>query len=303
MDAGVYVPLTATRNGHPPHHNFAYEVMDMPGFRPERGTLEEMYAELSDVDAPSVLISTESLCGKPEYRPKYDRIRKLCDALDRRLVVVIYLRDQLSYINSLYAFGIWRLTHAQPFEEYVRRTVKHPRFYFTRVVDPWAKTADELVVRPFGADVIDSFFDPLGVKISDPVNENTGVGPKTVEALRTLIDPFNAFCMQHGVRTRGRALTNDLAKIRAIGDEAGWNSQKFWGFSPALAAETLSHFARDNESLLATYGVQLPLVPPKKSPNAFSPGSAPDGERREFECVRDKIWGQLTDRHRRQLQF
>jgi hypothetical protein len=109
--SGIHVPVTArVTPGSAGHHNIAWELNNPYQFDPEGGTLDALLDEIAQVAAPTVCISSEEfelLAADP------DKLRKLAAAL--RSVgyephVIIYLRPQADYIESLYAEIVKRWT-------------------------------------------------------------------------------------------------------------------------------------------------------------------------------------------------
>lgn len=295
LAAGTAVLETATRGFSRPHHNLAYEALDMRRFKPGRGTLAEAEAEARPLDAPNVLVTSESFSGRAVYAPKYERLRDLADRLDRRLRVVVVLREQLSYINSLYAFGVGRFAETERFEAFVRRKVRHERFRYPLVLEEWSKVADELVVLSYGPDVLDRFFAMLGAEVERPRRLNASLGAKSVEAVRSL--GKNLARLDGKLEGVGRDRKSELWLARArVAKETtnafGWNSTPFWGFDPALAQEVAQAFAQDNRELAERFGVSF--EPPLDRPSTrFDPEEAGDAERLDFMEKRKALWWAL----------
>jgi len=101
---GLYIPKTcriAPEFGS--HHNLAWELNSDPRFNPSRGTFSELLAEIDSIRPPSACLSSEDF----EYlHRKPGAIRFLRDGLAKLgyvCQIIVYLRPQADYSESLYA--------------------------------------------------------------------------------------------------------------------------------------------------------------------------------------------------------
>jgi hypothetical protein len=293
LKAGTYLVRTGSGNYTSPHHNLAYEIMDRPRFNPQKGTIADVIEEVAQVDAPNVLISSESFSGSIAYEPKYERVRDLAARLGRKLQVVIYLREHLSYLNSLYAFGIRRFTHAKGFDRFVEQTGSHVRFRYLPLLERWEAVADTLIVQPYDSNVLTSFFGLFQVEIKGEFFANTSVGPKTVEALRSFVKPLATMTKRNELVLKSRALSKRVELIRENADQYGWNDKNYWGFSSESGRDFQNMFAQDKEQLLRKYGIQF-ADNSERPQSIFEPEAASDQERQDYLTKRDFLWEILT---------
>jgi hypothetical protein len=99
---GLYVPRAGMTDTHSGHHNIAWELRSDPRFRPARGGVAELIAELSEIGERRALISSEDF----EYLVAYPkRLAAFETALRRRgwePAYIVHFRDQAGYADSLY---------------------------------------------------------------------------------------------------------------------------------------------------------------------------------------------------------
>lgn len=292
--AGTHLVRAGSGDYTKPHHNLAFELTDRADFQPDKGGIADAEREIAESDLPNALISTESLCGMIDHAAKYERIRALADRLERKLRIVVCLREQLSYINSLYAFGARRFTHSSGFETFATRTARHARLRYPALLAPWRAIADELVVFKFSSNVLPQFFGLLGTEIEGEFYANTPVGPKTVEAMRSLRKRHERLYDPAETAAVGNRFRKREDRFRATMDGWGWNEQSFWGFEDALADQVAAIYAEDNDALFAEYGVDFRTRPANRVANAFDRKAAELAEREEFDAHREILWEMLS---------
>ena len=103
---GVYLPKTGRLEFEPnaiAHHHLAWDLIDSPRFRPDIGGWDALAAELAEVDAETVLISSEVLRRVIIEDGVGEHLTERLLSLGRDVTVLYVVRDQLSQINSFYA--------------------------------------------------------------------------------------------------------------------------------------------------------------------------------------------------------
>jgi hypothetical protein len=136
------------------HHNIAAELNGVATFVPEAGTLADALAEIERADLPRACLSSENfeyLATRPDVLA---RLRDAIGAIGYWPRVVIYLRAQDTYLESLYAELIKHGVDV-PFRDYVRRLTRDGSI--TEFGVTYAFRYDELVatfVDVFGYDAV-----------------------------------------------------------------------------------------------------------------------------------------------------
>jgi hypothetical protein len=190
-EVGLLFPRTGIPRHDPTgHHNIGLELMGDPGFRSEDGTIDDLLNEIGS-SRHDVVVSTESF-GSAVHLP--DRWRLFLEKLRLhadRIVVVVYLRNQVGYASSLY-LQFLRHGYSKTFDAFLteviaRRTVQTSstgRFSFCyREVLSLLPRGDgiEIVVRSYDRTapdgVVSDFFavlgaDPVGICSDRELREN-----------------------------------------------------------------------------------------------------------------------------------
>jgi hypothetical protein len=102
-EAGIYVPRAGRADGSGGHHNIAWELNDDERFDPARGALRDVLAEIAGQPLRRTCLSSEDF----EYlHTRPDALRRLAEGftgIGFVPQVILYLRPQAGYAESLYA--------------------------------------------------------------------------------------------------------------------------------------------------------------------------------------------------------
>jgi hypothetical protein len=280
---GVYVPQSGRSDFAKKtvaHHNLGWEFLEEKRFKPQSGGWGALAEELKTVDAETVIISSESL-ERMTYNPQRrqdleERIRQLSDDV----TVVYVVRDQLSSLNSLYTQSIKSFRTTQNFNPFVVRALASGHFDFHRCFRTWYEhDALTFVAVPFSTliaqDPLVSFLSIAGVDVPteqltlQEVPSNVSPGPIAVEAVKLLGVYLQAVDRKFvSTGNRGRRLYR-LAAARAR--QNGWCEEKYWGWTPELAAKTAADLRPSNEQFAqAVWGSDAALDLPTDKPLAVA---------------------------------
>src|SRR5579872_2086723 len=100
---GILVPRTGRAWTGSGHHNLAWEWNGDERFNPALGSWRNLLREIRSHDPPSFCLSSEDfeyLHRKPDA---LCRIRRDLNSIGYRVAIVVYLRPQADYAESLYA--------------------------------------------------------------------------------------------------------------------------------------------------------------------------------------------------------
>ena len=260
---GTCYPL-AGRLGesYPGHHNAARELFGHPSFDPALGTFEQVVAEIAGSRAPRACVSSEEfeyLYDRPEA---LERMRDALVSIGYRPVVVIYLRAQGDYVESLYAEAV-KAGFTLGFDAFVRDIVREGvlrfgngwtiPFEYSRMIDGFAGAfGDDVIVRPYtrGSDahsVIRDF-----VSIVDPAARSAlsfaeagfeHVRPSTGEVIGWLFD------------NTARVLKSpDVRSVAEPYEGAPASERPFRVLTAQQRGALAARFAADNRALAARFG-------------------------------------------------
>lgn len=278
---GVYLPQSGRSDFAKKtvaHHNLGWEFLDEKRFKPQSGGWGALAEELKTVEPETVIISSESL-ERMTYTPQRrkqleERIKRLSDD-----VTVIYVvRDQLSSMNSLYTQNVKSFRTTMGFNPFVVRALGSGHFDLHQCFRTWyhhdalsflafpfsTLIAEDPLIGFLGAAKIDVPSDKL---VLQAVPSNVTPGPIAVEAAKLLGRYLVAVDHKFApTSNRGRRLYR-LAANRARGN--GWCDEKYWGWSPDLAAKTAEELQTSNlEFARAMWGPQATVELPTDRPVA-----------------------------------
>ncbi len=275
---GVYLPRTGRNELSPTsvcHHHLAWELMDSPRFREDIGGWDALAAEISDVDAETVLLSSEVLSrGTLFTRGIGDALQERLLASSRAVTVVYAVRDQLSSMNSAYGQRVKELGPVLDFADHAAAALEAGDADLMRQTARWYdSTSIDFVAIPFPT-LVES--DPLlallnAAHIDIPAGDltttgepsNITLGPVAVAAFRLL---------RHYLEGLNPAMTYDDKAVRELhriaaraAKAAGWCEEPFWGWTPDLAADAVERLAESNERFAqAVWGTSWPLEMPDR---------------------------------------
>lgn len=278
---GVYLPQSGRfefAKKSVVHHNLGWEFLEEQRFKPEAGGWAALAEELKSVDAETVVISSESLERMTYTQQRRKQLEEWASQLSDDVSVVYVVRDQLSSLNSLYTQSIKSFRTMEGFNAFVTRGLASGHFNLQRCFRTWyANDALTLVAVPFSTLVEE---DPLigflaAAKVDVPSDElvlqstpsNVAPGPIAVEAAR-LLGRYLMIVDRKFKNTSNRA--RRLYRVAArLARENGWCEEKYWGWSPELAAKTFADLEPSNRNFAhAVWGPQATLELPTERPQA-----------------------------------
>lgn len=221
------------------------------------GTAAEWLSEAKGTGADFVLVSSDALADLLTSPEETAALAATAVAAGVGVRVVVVVREQIGYINSLYCKRVLALETARSFAEFAATSVPAHRFdyvaSFGAVADtdgidlvavPYprllSKGAGRAVLEAAGA-VAASGTLPAGGAEPAPLP-----GPVLVGTIRLLHKRLRRLSMfhEHG-KASLRLLVDRLAARAAAG---GWDSTPFWGWDMALRRAVEEEYAASNET-------------------------------------------------------
>jgi hypothetical protein len=163
--AGLLYPRTARLQPESPgHHNVAFELSGDARFAPSRPKLADVVTEIAAQRPLQACLSSEAFEYLHVMPERLAQLRAAFEAIGYDTAVILYLRSQADYIESLYAELVKHGLRARfaPFLTQILRDgvfrfadVWTYRFDYSMLVDAFADVfgADALVVRPYASQV------------------------------------------------------------------------------------------------------------------------------------------------------
>jgi hypothetical protein len=279
--AGLYYPRAGRRSAEfPGHHNVASELLGSATFDPSAGTLADVTEEMVRARSPRVCLSSEKFAVSCQHEAALTTLREAIAATGYRPRIVIYVRAQAEYAESLYAqlvqHGMTRAV-VDYLDELVRdgavREGATFDFEFGRLIERFAEVfgRNAVVVRGYvdrgtAASLIDDFLAAIGVRT--PLAPDLIVKPPAYENRRPNTGEVIA-----------RLRANGAGGMDGVAQNEADASLPFHPFGPADRARIAARFRADNAELVRTWGLD---------PATFTddpPWRDPDAARRARELV------------------
>jgi hypothetical protein len=248
--AGLYYPHAGRRSAAlPGHHNVASELLGSANFDAGAGTLADVAAEIARVGAPRACLSSEKFAALCEHEAAMAALREAIATIGYRARVVVYVRAQPQYAESLYA-ELVKHGSAPPFVRYVDELVTdglvraHTTFHFEfgRLVERFASAfgRDAVIVRGYRDR---GRAEPLVLDFLAAAGVTAALSPGLIA------EPA-------GYENR-RATTGEvIARLRAAAPpDEPHAGLPFHPLGPDDRARITARFAADNAELVRTWGV------------------------------------------------
>ncbi|HTX59637.1 MAG TPA: hypothetical protein VMH02_08135 [Verrucomicrobiae bacterium] len=277
-EMGVYVPRAGRPWGRPDilgvgHHNVAWELLGHGSFAPQGGTFAELLEEIAARQAPSALLSSEEL----QYlHARPDVLRSVAArAADYGygVTVVLYLRQQADYIQSIYSQAA-KSGLAADFAEFVARAIglgsygTAPvvlRFVYSELADPFALAfgRTRLILRFYRSTddtstLLRDFVETLGPGVSFDDLEL----PEALNVSPSIMHVLNG--MYATVREREPSAPDPQQLVRQYFQSRDVLTfmEKLDAMLESEVAAALERFSPDNRRVEAAYGLRIPFTDP-----------------------------------------
>jgi hypothetical protein len=287
------------------NHNLAWQLYGDPRFERRFGTVEALHDELRRTRSPIVAISSEDLCLLHDLPDAIEQLTTTVERAGFEPVVVLDVRPQVDYVESLYA-SYARFAGRHPsftslpvrsFDDYANEglwTGKVTSFRSTLLeydvlVDAFAAVVghDKIIVRPYTADapssaLLESWLNVFGTSL-DPSSMRR-INSANVEAMRPSFSTM--FRALDGLPIRPASRDFELA-----GDAA------FHAFTAADIDVWVRRFAGSNERLSRRLGVRFTAVTDMRLRFALQSEAATDDYHRALRRLRDGIRPRIPCSH------
>jgi hypothetical protein len=166
------------------HHNIAWEISGDRRFRSDRGTVKDLIREIAATNL-NIIISSEDFECSAHHDERFEEFIAAIRKLGIHISLVVYLRNQIDYAESLYCTLVW-FGCTQPFSIFCDEILATGAIRWREWIFPFryedfvAKLASlaevEIVVRSYdrpamGSPILD-FFSTVGISESITFSED-----------------------------------------------------------------------------------------------------------------------------------
>lgn len=265
---GIYVPRTGRPPGLAGHHNIAWQLNGDSRFDSRHGTVAELIDEIASRGAPVACVSSEAFEYLHDEPAKLRRLARALRSIGYEARVLIYLRPQAEYAESLYA-ELVKHGLATSFPQFLQAVLRDGafafrgnwlfRFEYGILLDALAKAfgREAVVARAYrgdrGVDFLLGDFLSIVSRGSLPADEVRPV--ERLNASMTFLEVVRTLAGNVGASR----IASETFTEREIGDLDA-------RFDPIHLRESMRiihRFGRDNRRVRGRYGVSVPCVSKK----------------------------------------
>lgn len=265
--AGWLIPRAGTVfEGVDAHHNIALDVRGATEFDAGKGGLDELLAELEHASQPNAIVSTEMFAPTEPHQVAYLG-RKLAGY---RVVVIVYVRRQDLWLHSMWVelckfprkkvltddFPAW-------IDRLLARKAGAVENFFTGI-DPWGRVfgVDNVRVRVLERSQVGDnvFYDFLAAcdvperkRFAVPPDKNISPGIKTVEILRSLMQPLTAAFRDAELPYQHRKTMVISGFVNEFAELHGWNRKPAFVLDEVTRRKITIHYEESNRALARKY--------------------------------------------------
>lgn len=227
----------------------------LPKSEPARRSAQLKWFEqvLSDATTPTVLLSSELFTNMGA--DAFEALADIAEKANRRLKIICFVREQSSYLESIYIQHVKRrriTTHPDSYIRALYPTVPHLRYgtflhALSKIVG-----AENLTVREYGkGKIIKSVLDILGL---DPEGLNKPPKKINVSLPYYLVPIFLELNKMDPNMSFSDQVVRNQAQLQLHG-----KAEKFSLVSPDLRAEVQHHFREENDQLAQQFFDGAPI--------------------------------------------
>lgn len=257
-ELGVYLPTTGRLELEPHavcHHHLAWGLINPQSYRTSAQGWSALAEELSGVDAPVVILSSEAFSRVASISGGASLVTNAARGLCDSVTIAYFVRNQLSLMNSLYGQRVKSFRMVESFDYHTDTFRGRPLFDYEALLKPWYSD-DSLRFHavPFtGSRDVDPLEDLLRaagldlegrVLVHEADDVNSSLGPVGIEAARLLGSYLRGMFEDFDSEEVAAKKLYRVSSSRARGN--GWCDESFWGWTPQTAEETVEYFSAAN---------------------------------------------------------
>ena len=247
---GLLYPLAGIVPAYPGHHNLAWELAGDRRFDQRRGTWSTLFSELKTFEGDA-LLSSEDFESSLAYPSRWQVLKDRAEQSGYELRLLVFLRDQASYIESLYlqnlvlGFGECFNNDLEDVLRFGELRKSDWRFHFDylKVITSLKKVfgPDALVLRDYEADGSVDAIDAVCEAIQVSPAIGAGLARSHKNPRRSVLDCLINF---HNNRFPTQRVTQSLESLQALTQGIGQLT-----IAPSLRQQIRERFAPGNKAL------------------------------------------------------
>ncbi len=257
-ELGVYLPVTGRLELEPNavcHHHLAWAMLSPRSYRHSPQGWRALAEELSRVDAPVVVLSSEAFSRVASLSDGAKLVTEAAHELCDSVTIAYFVRNQLSLMNSLYGQRVKSLRMVESFDYHTEHFRSRRLFDYEALLKPWY--ADESVgfdAVPFtgsrDVDPLEELLRAAGLDLGGRVlvheadDVNSSLGPVGIEAARLLGSYLRGVFPDFDSEEMAAKKLYRVSSSRARSN--GWCDESFWGWTPQTAEATVEYFSAAN---------------------------------------------------------
>lgn len=254
----------------------------------------EIETKIADLRG-SIVISSEHFAEVLREERHYERIVAFFNRLGYRVVVVGYVRDQPSLLNSWYTQDQRNFASRMTFQEFrdyaIERGLLDPCAYFERAIeDPRVEVRVVSFEQTVKQGLARKFFDAIGVpadfEFPEPNASNANLGVKGVFAAQEIMRRVEG-------RIRSMPNYNDLYdSFRALMRDRDWAETAYVGLTPEDMTVVRDRYRESNEAFAQKwFGVSWTELAPERevTERVFDFAAASEADKRDVMEVVDRM--------------
>lgn len=238
------------------HHNLAWEYLEPARFDSKAGGWDALLEEVRGVEADVVLLSSEALERMTYSKPQRELLEAQLQRISDDVTILYVVRDQLSYLNSLYNQNIKSFRLVETFNDYATRILQTGQLDLDNRFKSWY-SSDTLTFMAVHFDtltegnVLQNFLKAAGIdiprdRLTRPRDvSNESLGPIGVEACRLLGSYLRVLDPAFDYRTYETLKAYRVSARKAR--ENGWCNESYWGWEQAFARTVATRLQGSNE--------------------------------------------------------
>ena len=273
-DAGILVaqtgrPIELAGSPFIGNQNLAWQLIADRRFDPAYGTLAVLERELSQSPCADAIVTSEDFVLAYDRPEQLDSLRDTCLQAGYVPKIVVYLRDQARYAQSLYAMFVVRGKLPISFDRFCDHIFSLGQigwadcrfpFDYNEFLDPFARCfgEDNLVTRaycsgPARSSIARDFVSLLG--ISPALEAGDLIAETRLNEAGTLIEVMGA--LHESVSATHDDLVHPLQIAKEVGLSEDLLHDRYAAIGPREAERFKIRFAEANAAIATRFGVEL----------------------------------------------